>query len=84
MSTVLDKIANPLNYYTTPVEVAFDEELSIEDKVTLLTNWLDDIQLRQTAEAENMPTTHHTRYYAGEVLRLLNKYRTEQAGRTHH
>lgn len=76
-----DKIANPLDYYEHPAEVDRDNELSVEDKVKLLTNWLDDIKLRQTAEEENMPPADDSRFYAADVEHLLHKYQAEQLGK---
>ena len=75
-----DKIANPLDYYKHPSEVDHDDELNIEDKVKLLINWLDDIKLRQTAESENMPPAHESRFYAADVERFLHKYQAKQLG----
>jgi len=80
MNDKIDKIANPLNFYKYPTEVEQDDELSVEEKIKLLVNWLDDINLRQIAEAENMPVTHETRYYMAEVERLLRKYKARQTG----
>jgi len=85
MNKTLEKIANPLNFYKKPIEVEYDKELSLEEKVKLLINWLDDINLRQIAEAENMPSSHEPRYYVDEVGRLLHKYQIELlGGKTHH
>ncbi|ETO92567.1 hypothetical protein [Legionella oakridgensis] len=81
MNTTLDKIANPLNYYKKPVEVEQDKTLSVTEKIKLLTNWLDDINLRQIAEAENMQTQDNARTYIADVERLLHKYQIEQLGR---
>ncbi len=83
MNKSLDKIANPLNFYKTPIEVEQDDGLSIEEKIKLLMNWLDDISLRQVAEAENMPAINETRYYAAEVRLLLEKYKHHMGRKTH-
>jgi len=77
MDKALEKIASPLNFYTIPQEVEKDDGLSIEEKIKLLKNWLDDIKLRQIAEAENMPPAQETRYYMADVERLLLKYESE-------
>ncbi|GGI90033.1 hypothetical protein [Legionella impletisoli] len=80
MISAKDKIANPLKFYTTPSEVELDSELSVDEKVKLLINWLDDINLRIIAESENMPAREEeTRFYMAEVERLLHKYQHEQA-----
>jgi hypothetical protein len=55
------KIANPLNFYKTPDEVDQDSTLSQEDKIKILTNWLNDIELRELAEGENMPSVYDSR-----------------------
>ncbi|WP_133128921.1 hypothetical protein [Legionella nagasakiensis] len=81
MNTTQDKIANPLNYYKKPIEVEQDRTLSVAEKIKLLTNWLDDINLRQIAEAENMQAKDNGRTYIADVERLLHKYQTEQPGR---
>ena len=80
MNKAQDKISNPLNFYKTPSEVESDDELSIAEKIKLLVNWIDDIKLRQIAEAENMTSSHETRYYMAEVERLLHKYQSENIG----
>jgi hypothetical protein len=80
MNTTAEKIANPLNFYQHPNEVEGDSELSIDDKIKLLENWLDDIKLRQIAEEENMPPPEETRYYLGDVEALLQKYKIELLG----
>jgi len=74
MSTILDKIANPLNFYKKPHDVEHDQDLSVEDKIKILTNWLDDINLRQIAEAENMPMTYESKDNVAAIERLLRKY----------
>ncbi|WP_133129369.1 hypothetical protein [Legionella yabuuchiae] len=79
MITAKDKIANPVKFYTTPREVELDDELSVDEKIKVLTNWLDDINLRITAESENMPAHEETRFYMAEVERLLHKYQHLQA-----
>lgn len=78
MNIEQDKIANPLNYYTLPSEVDADKNLSLDQKITLLKNWLDDIHLRQTAEAENMRAPENGRTYIAEVERLLQQYQAEK------
>ena len=80
MERILAKIANPLKFYQRAIEVERDKELSTEDKIKVLTSWLDDIHLRQTAESENMPSTHEPNYHTAEVERLLNKYKSEYLG----
>lgn len=83
MNHVADKISNPLNFYHRPSDVEADKELSVDDKVTLLTNWLDDIFLRQLAEYENMSPAEEPYYHTAEVERLLHKYIVEQSGEKH-
>lgn len=74
MDNKLDKIADPVNYYDKPIDVDKDTLLSIDEKITLLKNWIDDIKLRQTADAENMPAPENQRYHFAEIERLLAKY----------
>ena len=81
MNTKEDKIANPLDYYEHPNEVDKDTHLTIDEKVKLLINWLDDIRLRQTAEEENMPPAEDTRYYMADVERILHQYQAKQLGK---
>ena len=78
MSIKEDKIANPLNFYSQPAEVEHDNELTVDDKITLLANWLDDIRLRQVAEAENMPNCEEARTYIGEIEHLLHQYELQR------
>lgn len=78
MNKTLEKISNPLNFYQTPTEVEDDQTLSVEEKIKLLQNWLNDIYLRQTAESENMSSSDNTRFYVADVERLLEKYLAEQ------
>lgn len=75
MNTTQDKIANPLNYYSSPNEVAQDVTLTKEDKIKILTNWLNDITLQQIAEEENMLATPETNnQQVVTIERLLRKY----------
>lgn len=70
-----EKIANPLNYYKTPEEVDSDASLTTEQKIKVLTNWLNDIELREVAEAENMPSVHNSSgHYIQQIEALLRKY----------
>lgn len=72
-----EKIANPLNYYKTPEEVDGDVSLSTDQKIKVLTNWLNDIELREVAEAENMPSVHNSQgHYIQQIEALLRKYRS--------
>lgn len=72
-----EKIANPLNHYSTPDEVDNDVGLSTEEKIKVLTNWLNDIELREVAEAENMPSVHNSRgHFISQIESLLRKYRS--------
>lgn len=76
MSVIEDKISNPLNFYKNPHEVDEDNTLTIEDKIKVLTSWLNDIELRQTAEAENMRGDRDTsRNGVAAIERLLRKYK---------
>jgi uncharacterized protein involved in tellurium resistance len=54
MSDVDEKIANPLNFYNKPSDVELDNGLSRIEKIKILENWLNDIELRETAQSENM------------------------------
>lgn len=75
MNTTQDKIANPLNYYSSPSKVAQDVTLTQEDKIKILTNWLNDITLQQIAEEENMLATPETNnQQVVTIERLLRKY----------
>lgn len=69
-----EKIASPVEHYDNPIDVDKDSSLSKEEKITLLQNWLDDINLRQTADAENMPGHVESRYRIAEIKQLLSKY----------
>lgn len=78
MTITDDKIANPLNFYKIPDEVELDKTLTVEEKIKILTNWLNDVELRETAEAENMPSVHNSRGHPIEQIeKLLRKYRSE-------
>lgn len=79
MSIKENKIANPLNFYSQPSEVEQDNELTVDDKIKVLTNWLDDIRLRETAEAENMPNIEQSRTYIAEIEHLLHQYEMQQS-----
>ncbi len=71
-----DKIASPFEFYKHPKDVEQDNSLTDVEKIVLLQNWLDDIELRQTAEAENMQSNKSTKYHLAEIKELLNKYLT--------
>ena len=78
MATTEEKIAIPINYYKHPLEVDADQSLSVEKKITLLLNWLDDINKREIAEGENMHATQDTRGdYIEQIETLLRKYRAK-------
>jgi len=78
MTSTEQKISNPMNYYNMPDEIEHDTTLSTDDKIKVLTNWLDDIQLRETAESENMPSIHNSHgHYIEQIAKLLRKYRGE-------
>jgi len=49
---------------------------SLEEKIKTLDNWLNDIELRQHAEEENMPSLHELRDEVDTLRRLLRTYRT--------
>jgi len=80
MNNALEKISNPLNFYENPEDVEKDEALTVEEKIKVLTSWLDDIKLRQIAEAENMQSYHQNHYHMAEVERLLFKFQQENKG----
>jgi len=78
MSLLTKKISNPLNFYKNPHQVEEDSDLSIENKIKVLTNWLNDIELRETAENENMRDNQKLPHNSSNVLvieRLLKKYK---------
>ncbi len=78
MTITGDKIANPLNFYKIPDEVDLDKTLTVEEKIKVLTNWLNDIELRETAEAENMRSVHSSRgNHIEQIEKLLRQYRSE-------
>ena len=80
MSISEKKIANPLNYYKTPSDVAHDRQLSLENKIKALDNWLNDIDLQRIADAENMLSTYQEQQEEVDYLRrLLSTYRAHQA-----
>ena len=75
MTTAEKKIANPLNYYANPEELDQDDTLSVEEKIKALESWLNDIQLRETAEAENMLSVHNSSgHFVKQIESLLRKY----------
>jgi hypothetical protein len=76
MSLLGKKLANPLNFYNNPLEVDLDITVSPDEKIIILTNWLDDIIQRQTAESENMRPAHapHQQHIA-IIEELLHKYK---------
>lgn len=77
MTTAEKKIANPLNYYASPEELAQDDTLSVEEKIKALDSWLYDIQLRETAEGENMPSIHNSAgHFVKQIESLLRKYQS--------
>lgn len=80
MKNTQEKIANPVKYYNHPNDVEHDNALTIEEKIILLKNWLDDINLRQTAEAENMQSNDNGRTYIADIERLLHHYQIKQLG----
>lgn len=84
MSSISEKkIANPLNFYDDPSDVAHDRNLSLEGKIKTLDNWLNDIDLRGVADEENMPEAQEDRQSQYEQVdylrRLLRTYRAHQA-----
>jgi hypothetical protein len=79
MSISEKKVANPLNFYKKPSDVAHDRHLSLENKIKTLDNWLNDIELQQVAEEENMPGDHENQREQVDYLRrLLRTYRAHQ------
>lgn len=74
MSIIQDKIANPLNFYKNPLEVDADKSASRDEKIKILLSWLNDIELRHIAEAENMPSTHESYDHVVTIERLLREY----------
>ncbi|MDF1678661.1 MAG: hypothetical protein P1U32_08220 [Legionellaceae bacterium] len=80
MSISKKKIANPLNFYDKPSDVAHDRNLSLENKIKTLDNWINDIELQHVAEEENMPGVHREQREQVDYLRrLLRTYRAHQA-----
>jgi hypothetical protein len=70
-----EKIANPVDFYDKPEEVDQDNTLSKEEKIKVLTNWRNDIELREVAEAENMRSIHNSSdHYIQKIESLLRKY----------
>ena len=74
MNKTPEKIANPLNYYANPKDIEQDKSLTIEEKIKILTSWLDDIKLRNIADDENMLNAHGSNDHVATVERLLRKY----------
>ncbi|MBA2710295.1 MAG: hypothetical protein H0U57_06880 [Tatlockia sp.] len=71
-----DKIGNPTKYYKHPDEVKNDRALTTKDKIILLENWLDDINLKLVAEDENMPcTVEAPKNYTNEIKEILANYK---------
>lgn len=87
MSESEDKVANPLNFYQSPSDVAHDRGLSLDEKIKTLDNWLNDIELQDIADEENMLAAHQEKRQQIDFLRrLLRTYRAHQAHvhKTHH
>jgi hypothetical protein len=79
MSISDKKIANPLNFYNEPSDVAHDRNLSLEDKIKTLDNWLNDIELQGVADEENMNIPRYdSREEVDYLRRLLRTYRAHQ------
>jgi|SaaInlStandDraft_7_1057024.scaffolds.fasta_scaffold587781_1 hypothetical protein len=79
MSVSDKKISNPLNFYNVPSDVAHDRNLSLEDKIKTLDNWLNDIELQDVADAENMSLPcYDSREEVDYLRRLLRTYRAHQ------
>ncbi|MDF1683169.1 MAG: hypothetical protein P1U36_00785 [Legionellaceae bacterium] len=83
MNTTESKIANPLNHYKLPNDVSHDRTLSLDEKIKILDNWQNDIELRQHAEEENMASLHELRDEVDTLRRLLRTYRTHQEHTRH-
>ncbi len=83
MTPTESKIANPLNHYRLPNDVSHDRTLSLEEKIKTLDNWLNDIELRQHAEEENMPSLHELYDEVDTLRRLLRTYRTHKEHTRH-
>jgi|GEM_PF-3342371 len=80
MSIQEQKIANPLKFYSEPEDVAHDKHLSLEEKIKVLDNWLNDIDLHAIADDENMQGKFKDRRQHVDYLRrLLRTYRAHQA-----
>ncbi len=80
MSISEKKVANPLNFYEKPSDVAHDRNLSLEHKIKALDNWLNDIDLQHVADEENMLGTRtEQREQVDYLRRLLRTYRAHQA-----
>jgi hypothetical protein len=78
MSSKEDRVADPVNYYNRPSDVENDTELSTTEKIILLHNWIDDINLRLKATEENMPGKQDEQLYFQEAKRLLEHYQQAQ------
>ncbi|MCH9756028.1 MAG: hypothetical protein K0U37_02400 [Gammaproteobacteria bacterium] len=79
MSISKEKIANPLNFYKKPSDVAHDRKLSLDNKIKTLDNWLNDIELQHVAAEENMPGEREDQREQVDYLRrLLRTYRAHQ------
>lgn len=76
MSLTEEKIANPLNFYRHPQEVKQDNSLTTDEKIKVLTSWLNDIELCQNAEAEYMLADKETtRDNVAIIEKLLRGYK---------
>jgi hypothetical protein len=54
VQNVEDAIFRYRRYFNKPAEVLATDALSREDKIRLLKNWKQDIQIEEVAEDENM------------------------------
>ncbi|MBA3536512.1 MAG: hypothetical protein H0T84_07880 [Tatlockia sp.] len=72
-----DKIGNPTKYYHHPEDVKKDKTLTTEEKIKVLENWLDDINLKLMAEDENMPSTNEgASNFIKEINEILGLYKS--------
>lgn len=79
MPTIEQKIANPSKFYRHPRDVKADKELSIAHKITLLTNWRNEEELKSIATEENMlPADDGNNVSIASIETMLAEYQKKQ------
>lgn len=67
-----ERIAHPLRYYSHPSSILADGDLTVEERITALKNWRDDINLRVVASEENMGSDPKDINLIADIDKLLS------------